>query len=83
MSMTFWIFYLQYYFLLFTKGTKRDVSNLNGIDGKILTLKNEMSTSLNGVEDNIRKVEKHLFDLLTDSLKDLVDDQQFKISRVF
>lgn len=59
------------------------MSNLNGIDGKILTLKNEMSTSLNGVEDNIRKVEKHLFDLLTDSLKDLVDDQQFKISRVF
>ena len=59
------------------------MSNLNGIDGKILTLKTEMSTSLNGVEDNIRKVEKHLFNLLTDSLKDLVDDQQFKISRVF
>lgn len=42
-----------------------------------------MSKSLNGVEDNIRKVEKLLFDLLTDSLKDLVGDQQFKISRSY
>ena len=59
------------------------MNNLNGIDGKILTLKNEMSSSLNGVEDNIRKVEEHLFVLLADSLKELVDDSQFRKSRWF
>ena len=60
-------------------GTKRDVKSLNGIDGKILTLQKEMNTSLIGVEENLRKVAGHLFNMLGDSLKSLVDDPKSKI----
>jgi len=68
----------------YNQNTKRSVPHitlgtLNNIDDKISTLRQDMNTSLISVEKNLHNVAKLLFTMLTDSLKDLVTDQNFKI----
>jgi len=57
-------------------------SYLNNIDDKIMSLRQDMNTSLLGVERNLHGVAKQLFTMLTQSLKDLVDNQQYKASKL-
>lgn len=55
---------------------KRSV--INNIDDKVGSLRQEMNTSLSGVEQNLHGVAKQIFDMLSDSVQQLVDTQKDK-----